>query len=80
MKVSNPEAVAKTGIMPMPKAKEKVLGGHAVLAVGYDNSKQAVIVRNSWGNGWADKGYFYMPYAYITNNNLCDDFWTIRIV
>ena len=34
----------------MPEAKEKVLGGHAVLAVGYDNSKQAVIVRNSWGN------------------------------
>lgn len=74
------EAVAKTGVMPMPEAKEKVLGGHAVLAVGYDNTKQAAIVRNSWGNSWGDKGYFYMPYAYITNSNLCDDFWTIRIV
>ena len=74
------EAVAKTGMLPMPKAKEKVLGGHAVLAVGYDNKKQAVIVRNSWGSGWGDKGNFYMPYAYITNSNLCDDFWTIRIV
>jgi C1A family cysteine protease len=74
------EAVAKSGIMPMPGPKEKLLGGHAVVAVGYDSSKQAVIVRNSWGNSWGDKGYFYMPYAYITNSHLCDDFWTIRIV
>jgi uncharacterized protein YvpB len=74
------EAVAKTGMMQMPKAKEKVLGGHAVMAVGYDDSKQVVIVRNSWGKDWAVKGYFYMPYGYITNNHLCDDFWTIRIV
>jgi len=74
------EEVATTGVMPMPESKEKVLGGHAVLAVGYDNKKQAVIVRNSWGSGWGDKGNFYMPYAYITNSNLCDDFWTIRIV
>jgi C1A family cysteine protease len=74
------EAVAKTGMMPMPRASEKVLGGHAVMAVGYDDSKQVVVVRNSWGKDWADKGYFYMPYGYITNNHLCEDFWTIRIV
>ncbi|MEO8766676.1 MAG: C1 family peptidase [Ginsengibacter sp.] len=73
-------AVAKTGMMPMPKPKEKVLGGHAVMAVGYDNIRQVVIVRNSWGKEWADKGYFYMPYSYITSNSLCDDFWTIRNV
>lgn len=76
----NTEEVARTGIMPMPKRKEKVLGGHAVMAVGYDDSRQAVIVRNSWGKEWGDKGHFYMPYAYISNSNLCDDFWTIRIV
>ena len=76
----NTEEVAKTGVMPLPKRKEKVLGGHAVTAVGYDDNKQVIIVRNSWGKEWGDKGYFYMPYAYITNNNLCDDFWTIRIV
>ncbi len=64
----------------MPKKKEKVLGGHAVMAVGYDDNREAVIVRNSWGKEWGDKGYFYMPYAYITNSHLCDDFWTIRIV
>lgn len=73
-------AVASTGILPMPKSKEKVAGGHAVMAVGYDDSKQAMIVRNSWGKDWAIKGYFYMPFGYITSSHLCDDFWTIRIV
>lgn len=73
-------AVAKNGKMPMPKTGEKVVGGHAVMAVGYNDAKGVVIVRNSWATTWGDKGYFYMPYAYITSNNLCDDFWTIRLV
>lgn len=70
--------VADTGIMPMPKKGEQVEGGHAVLAVGYDDAKQMVLVRNSWGPDWGVKGYFWMPYAYISNPNLCDDMWTIR--
>ena len=74
------DAVAATGIVPMPGKTETCLGGHAVMAVGYDDSKQWIIVRNSWGPDWGDKGYFYLPYAYITNNNLADDFWTIRLV
>lgn len=74
------EAVAKSGIVPMPTASEKQLGGHAVLAVGYDDKMQRVIVRNSWGNGWGMRGYFTMPYAYPTDSNLADDFWTIRVV
>ncbi|WP_428329544.1 C1 family peptidase [Mucilaginibacter sp.] len=74
------DVVAKTGIMPMPAPNESVLGGHAVMAVGYDDAKSAFIVRNSWGNGWGLQGYFYMPYAYITNANLADDFWTITSV
>ncbi len=74
-------AVAKSGVMPMPDfSKEKVIGGHAILAVGYDEKKQLVLIRNSWGTGWGLKGYFWMPYAYITNPHLCDDFWTIRLV
>lgn len=74
-------AVAKTGIMPMPDFnKEKVAGGHAILAVGYDEKKQLVLIRNSWGATWGIKGYFWMPYAYITNAHLCDDFWTIRLI
>jgi C1A family cysteine protease len=72
------DEVAKTGIVPMPAAKEQVVGGHAVLAVGYDDAKQQFIVRNSWGTGWGQKGYFRMPYAYLTDPNLADDFWTVR--
>jgi C1A family cysteine protease len=72
--------VAKTGLVPMPASSEQVLGGHAVLCVGYDDSQQRLIVRNSWGPGWAIKGYFLMPYAYLLDSNLSDDFWTIRNV
>lgn len=74
------QQVANTGIMPMPQQGEKTEGGHAVMGAGYDDKKQAFLIRNSWGTGWGDKGYFWMPYAYITDSNLCDDFWTIRLV
>jgi C1A family cysteine protease len=72
--------VAQTGIVPMPSSKEQVLGGHAVLCVGYDDSQQRFIVRNSWGLGWGIQGYFLMPYAYLLDTNLSDDFWTVRLV
>ena len=72
--------VAKTGIIPMPTTQEKVMGGHAILAVGYDDSKRTFKFRNSWGTGWGDKGYAYIPYAYLTDDNLATDFWTIRVV
>ncbi len=71
--------VAKTGIVPMPGA-EAVLGGHAVMAVGYDDSQQRFIVRNSWRPTWGLQGYCLMPYAYLTDTHLSDDFWTIRMV
>jgi C1A family cysteine protease len=74
------QEVAKTGIMPMPAAGEHALGGHAVLAVGYDDTQHQFIVRNSWGPGWGIKGYFLMPYAYITDSNLVADLWTIRMI
>jgi C1A family cysteine protease len=74
------EAVAKTGKMPMPGPSEQVLGGHAVVAVGYDDAEQRFTVRNSWGKSWGNRGYFTMPYAYATDSNLADDFWTIRLV
>ncbi len=73
-------AVAKTGLMPMPSHSENVLGGHAVLVVGYDDNKQCFTVRNSWGSAWGDAGYFYMPYAYATDPHLASDFWTITTV
>jgi C1A family cysteine protease len=72
--------VTKTGVVPYPASGEKVLGGHAVLAVGYDDASQRFIVRNSWGATWGMKGYFTMPYSYLTTSTLSDDFWTIRLV
>jgi len=73
-------AVGKSGIVPMPASSEKQLGGHAVLAVGYDDRDQRFIVRNSWGPKWGMRGYFTMPYAYVTDSNLADDLWTIRVI
>lgn len=72
------EHVAKSGKIPMPGKKEHLIGGHAVVGVGYDDSEKHIIVRNSWGTGWGDQGYCYMPYDYISNPNLASDFWTIR--
>ncbi len=74
------EAVAKTGKLNLPGKQEKVVGGHAIMCVGYDDRASRFIIRNSWGDSWGMNGYFTMPYAYVTNDNLSDDFWTIRIV
>ena len=59
---------------------ETVLGGHAVMCVGYNDQMKRMIVRNSWSEEWGDSGYFYMPYSYISNSDLAADFWTIRKV
>lgn len=74
------DTVAKTGIVPEPSTKEKMLGGHAVLACGFDDEKQHFIIRNSWGSNWGDQGHFYLPYSFFTNSNLTDDFWVIYSV
>jgi C1A family cysteine protease len=72
--------VTRTGNMPYPNTKrEKLLGGHAVLLVGYDKTKKVFIVRNSWGTSWGDRGYFYMPFNVI-NPNMSDDYWIIKSV
>lgn len=72
--------VAQTGHAPLPSPREAVIGGHAVMAVGYDDSHQWFIIRNSWGTGWGLKGYFTLPYSYLTDRHLSSDFWTIRLV
>lgn len=72
--------VARTGVLHLPGPKEQVVGGHAVLAVGYNDTTQSIIVRNSWGTSWGQRGYFTMPYAYILNPGLASDFWTISRV
>jgi C1A family cysteine protease len=73
-------AVAKTGKMPMPASGEKVLGGHAVFCAGYKtdpkiNGGGSLIIKNSWGTGWGDGGYFYMPFGYV-RPDLVMDAWT----
>ncbi len=73
------QQVANTGVLQMPKSNEKVVGGHAVLAVGYDDNQKRFTVRNSWGMDWGMSGYFTMPYAYLADRNLSDDLWTIRL-
>lgn len=70
--------VAKSGVLNMPAKTEKLVGGHAVMAVGYDDKQERFIVRNSWGTNWGMQGYFTMPYAYLADRNLSDDVWTIR--
>jgi C1A family cysteine protease len=55
--------VARTGNVPVPAKDEQVLGGHAILIVGYENGRW--IVRNSWAADWGDKGYCYMPFAIV---------------
>lgn len=74
------QEVAKSGHAQLPRAKEKQLGGHAVLAVGYDEANQWFIVRNSWGSSWGMRGYFTLPYPYLLQGSLSTDFWTIRSV
>lgn len=69
------------GKIPMPnKTTEKMLGGHALLAVGYDDDAKNVIVRNSWGVNWGDHGYCYIPYDFINDITLTNDMWTGEVI
>ncbi len=72
------DAVAKSGIVPMPGTNDAPIGGHAVCAVGYDDSVSRWICRNSWGPDWGQAGYFQMPYAYLLNPQLASDLWVIQ--
>jgi len=69
-----------SGKLNMPKKSEQSIGGHAVVAVGYDDKAKRFTVRNSWGADWGINGYFTMPYDYLLDENLADDFWTLRII
>ncbi len=68
--------VERTGIVNMPKKNERVIGGHAVMAVGYNQKEGRFLIRNSWGLKWGQAGYFTMPFAYLETQ--ASDFWTIR--
>lgn len=56
----------QTGHVPIPQQFTPILGGHALLAVGYDLKAQWVKVQNSWGEQVGDKGFFYLPFAYLS--------------
>jgi C1A family cysteine protease len=73
-------AVRRTGVLPVPARRDAFVGGHAVLAVGYQESTRRFIFRNSWGRCWGDRGYGYMPFAFIASAALTWDFWTMRRV
>ena len=72
--------VAKTGMVPMPGPKDRLLGGHAIACVGYDDNKKVFIMKNSWGTSWGAKGYFYLPYAYLTSKSLTSDLWCLLTI
>jgi C1A family cysteine protease len=83
------DQAAGDGKIPWPAPGEKVLGGHALVAVGYDDAvtipnrteggvtaKGALLVRNSWGTGWGDRGYGWLPYEYVLRRQAVD-WWSL---
>jgi C1A family cysteine protease len=76
------EDIGANGIMPMPSMGESVMGGHCVLICGYAmiNGQLYYRLRNSWGSGWADSGYCWLPATYITTPGLASDFWVVSTV
>jgi C1A family cysteine protease len=74
------QAVARSGVVPMPSADDKPVGGHAVLAVGYDSKARRFLVMNSRGPDWGQRGFFTLPFDYVTDTDLTHDAWTVRSV
>jgi C1A family cysteine protease len=74
------EQTAQTGQIPMPAQSEQLLGGHAILIVGYDTTTNLFMFQNSWGTDWGDKGFGYIPFDYLINKGLASDMWLIQTV
>lgn len=72
--------VATTGVVNLPGSSESFLGGHATCIVGYILETDRFICANSWSEGWGQQGYYTIPAEYLCNENLADDFWTIRVI
>jgi C1A family cysteine protease len=63
--------------MRVPKPGEEPIDRHSVLAVGHDDAEQALILRNSWGVRWGDRGHCRMPYAFAEQLRWANDFWRV---
>ena len=70
------QQVADTGIVPLPKPGEPTVGGHQTLCLGYDQEKQLVLVQNSWGDGWGQKGFFWLPFSIVSRPDT--DLWLVH--
>jgi C1A family cysteine protease len=87
---SSIEQAGRTGRIPFPGPRERIEGGHAIVAVGYDDKMKienksaaggaategAFLIRNSWGEGWGEAGYGWLPYEYV-ERGLAEDFWSV---
>lgn len=77
------DSTSKTGDIPYPNSddlRRGPLGGHCILIVGYDDTRQVFLIRNSWGTSWGRSGYGTMPYRYVLSPDLSSDFWIITKV
>lgn len=72
--------VGKTGNVPVPGPNEVAIGGHAMLAVGYDMTNGTAIVKNSWGKDWGDAGNCHIPFSYLLNPEYSGDYWTLKSI
>ncbi|MFZ2054329.1 MAG: C1 family peptidase [Candidatus Aminicenantales bacterium] len=85
---SSIEQANDSGQIPFPSPRDRIEGGHAVVAVGYDDTIKiknrfgadktvgALLVRNSWGKDWGEEGYGWLPYEYL-RRGLAEDFWSV---
>jgi C1A family cysteine protease len=85
---SSIDQAGTSGRIPLPYGRERIEGGHAVVAVGYDDAmtvanaaggetaRGALLIRNSWGRDWGERGYGWLPYAYV-ERGLAEDFWSV---
>jgi len=82
------QGAASEGHIPFPANNEKQKGGHAVVAIGFDDQREvrnpingksekgALMIRNSWGTSWGNRGYGWMPYRYVLEG-LARDWWVL---